>query len=602
MSLFNPLGLIGLITVPTIILLYILKQKYSEKKISSLFLWKKVLDDPKSHSPWQKLRKNILMIIQILTMILIALALSKPFLNIYDNNAKELIIVIDSTFSMKARDFEGSRFEFSKKKAIEFVNNQIPNTPITVITIQENPIILENINTDKNKVIRTIQDLEPTNYRFDNQKSIHNIKNYLTQTKNGNIVWFSDKKPEINNIKINFYNTSKPSNNYAILHMSTKTLSESIVTLTKVANYSNNKTNIPLTLYVDGSVFDAKNVEINPNESMDVIWTDIPRSTIEIKCGIEKNDVLEEDNEFTTVVNHYKNQRALLVSDNNFFIEKFISLTQGVEFFKLSGESIEQFSGYDLYIYDGYIPNELPHDGNILIFNPTKTNIFETQNEIDLPKLQKSLHPFLKYIDEYSFVIGKSKTFKPPNWGDVILRTDEDIIAFSGVHDNKKISVFGFDIHNSDIALTIDFPIIMSNILDWYMPHRINNIESILPGEYMDFNFYPNTSEIIVINPLGKETKLAPPFPAMIYSETQEFGKYTLRQKIEEQLIDNYFVVNPPSISDSNLLKAKTVMINGEINSDINIYETGTNILPYLLWGILIFVCLEWFLYRYYLN
>ena len=73
MTLFNPWGLAALVTVPLIVMLYILKQKYKEVPVSSLYLWKKVLDNTKAHAPWQKLRKSILMVLQIIAMILLSL-------------------------------------------------------------------------------------------------------------------------------------------------------------------------------------------------------------------------------------------------------------------------------------------------------------------------------------------------------------------------------------------------------------------------------------------------------------------------------------------------------------------------------------------------
>ena len=48
MSLFNPWGLLALVTVPLIVILYILKQKYKEVPISSLYLWKRVLENTKA--------------------------------------------------------------------------------------------------------------------------------------------------------------------------------------------------------------------------------------------------------------------------------------------------------------------------------------------------------------------------------------------------------------------------------------------------------------------------------------------------------------------------------------------------------------------------
>ncbi|HEX9061115.1 MAG TPA: BatA domain-containing protein, partial [Clostridia bacterium] len=81
MTLNSPWSLLFLLTVPAIIVLYILKQKNQEYSISSIRLWDEVLKDIEANSPWQKLRKNLLMILQIIAMIFLVFALSGPFLD-----------------------------------------------------------------------------------------------------------------------------------------------------------------------------------------------------------------------------------------------------------------------------------------------------------------------------------------------------------------------------------------------------------------------------------------------------------------------------------------------------------------------------------------
>ena len=85
----------ALLAVPVIILLYLLKQKHEDYIIPSLYLWESALQDIEASAPWQKLRKNILMFLQILAVILLALILSEPLLKSSKNG--EFVIVIDNS-------------------------------------------------------------------------------------------------------------------------------------------------------------------------------------------------------------------------------------------------------------------------------------------------------------------------------------------------------------------------------------------------------------------------------------------------------------------------------------------------------------------------
>ena len=66
MSFLTPLGLIGGLLAIPIILLYMLRLRRREVTISSTFLWRQVLQDREANSPWQRLRRNLLLLLQSL--------------------------------------------------------------------------------------------------------------------------------------------------------------------------------------------------------------------------------------------------------------------------------------------------------------------------------------------------------------------------------------------------------------------------------------------------------------------------------------------------------------------------------------------------------
>ena len=81
MTVQNMWPLAFLILIPVIILLYLLKQKVQDEPFSSTLLWQEIYKNLEAKTPFEKLKQNILMYLQILLMLLLMFALMAPVLN-----------------------------------------------------------------------------------------------------------------------------------------------------------------------------------------------------------------------------------------------------------------------------------------------------------------------------------------------------------------------------------------------------------------------------------------------------------------------------------------------------------------------------------------
>ena len=66
MSFLAPLALISALVIgPIIVAMYILKLRREEHTVSSTFLWQRMVRDVEANAPWQKLRRNLLLLLQL---------------------------------------------------------------------------------------------------------------------------------------------------------------------------------------------------------------------------------------------------------------------------------------------------------------------------------------------------------------------------------------------------------------------------------------------------------------------------------------------------------------------------------------------------------
>ena len=92
-----------------------------------------------------KLEDWLLMVLRCLTFLLVALAMMRlVFVNssdLFSGASRELILVIDSSYSMNHGQYE-SRFDLAKKKAMKIVNSLPSGSKISLVTIGDGPEVL----------------------------------------------------------------------------------------------------------------------------------------------------------------------------------------------------------------------------------------------------------------------------------------------------------------------------------------------------------------------------------------------------------------------------------------------------------------------------
>jgi hypothetical protein len=119
-----------------LIAFYFLKLKRPRQDVSSLALWQQVIDDQRVNSPFQKFKRNLLLILQLLLLLLLVLAAMQPFLQARPDRLKRLPILIDCSASMAALDRPGgqSRLDAAKTKVRALIDGMLPGQEYCLVS------------------------------------------------------------------------------------------------------------------------------------------------------------------------------------------------------------------------------------------------------------------------------------------------------------------------------------------------------------------------------------------------------------------------------------------------------------------------------------
>src|SRR6058998_3895488 len=112
MPFIAPLALAGLLFVPLVVAIYLLKLRRDERPVASTLLWQRLVADVEANAPWQKLRRSLLLLLQLLLV---------------------LVLVVDASASMGATDETPDRLTVAKAKAIDALRDLPAGGHVSVI-------------------------------------------------------------------------------------------------------------------------------------------------------------------------------------------------------------------------------------------------------------------------------------------------------------------------------------------------------------------------------------------------------------------------------------------------------------------------------------
>src|SRR5436190_11895125 len=157
MNFLAPLAFTFAASIPVVIVFYLLKRKRVVRLVPSTLLWQKFLAETQASAPFQKLRKNWLLILQIILLAIAVFALSRPFFATKSKPAQLRVVVLDTSASMQATDENPSRFEKARAEALKWVDSLAGNDQMVIVQAGANTEVKQWATSEKAALRRALQ-------------------------------------------------------------------------------------------------------------------------------------------------------------------------------------------------------------------------------------------------------------------------------------------------------------------------------------------------------------------------------------------------------------------------------------------------------------
>ena len=164
MRLLNPMFLWTLLSLGPLVLIYLLKVRPRRKTTTAFFLWETILDQKRSTSLLRRLRDVWSLFLMALAFSAVALALAHP----QWTTAKraDLLILIDHSASMNARDGRTTRLERAKKIASEIATALSGDQRAAIAAIGDRIGFQTHLTDNPRAVLDAIEHIAPTDQPF----------------------------------------------------------------------------------------------------------------------------------------------------------------------------------------------------------------------------------------------------------------------------------------------------------------------------------------------------------------------------------------------------------------------------------------------------
>lgn len=544
MNFLNPLAFVFAATIPVVVVFYLLKRKRVVKLVASTLLWRRFLAETQASAPFQKLRHNWLLILQILLLLLAVLALSRPFFQGQAKGSQLRVVILDASASMQATDAGPTRFEIVRREALRLVDALKPGEQMMVLLAGANTVVKQSPTSDKATLRRAIQDTEPADSPTRIADALKTAAAFTFEKRGeeevtaAEIHLFSDgavpglEQFENKGLPLVFHKAGTAHRNLGIIALEARSNPENPAqraVYAGVLNASSNTVATELELLFDGQAIDARAISIGPGETQSQVFvaSQDQDGVFTVRLGIE--DDLAVDNEASVVSVLPKPARVLLVTHGNRFLEKALSAVPSV-WLTVSPDLTDNGGDYDFVVLDAVSPTVWP-EVNVLAFAVSPTNWFETVGNVEGPALVdwKATHPLLRYAPFDTVGVSQSAVVQSPGWGAALLECPQGALLVAGDLGRQRIAWVGFDSLESNWPLRVSFPIFIANAVEWLNPaSTLNSRLLVRSGDSFQFALLNPVENARIRLPNGEtlDLEVDPANPEIVFGDTSRRGTY----------------------------------------------------------------------------
>jgi hypothetical protein len=629
---------------PLIVMLYFLKLRRQPVQVPSTYLWKRTVEDLHVNSIWQKLRKNLLLLLQLIAVALFIFACLRPGFSGSSPLGERSIFLIDNSASMQATDVPGSRLRAAKDKAIEMINAMNGKDAAMVISFSNVADVRQGFTSDTKRLRDAVESIQPTNRTTDMNEALRAAAGLanpgrtsqlgtgdvqVAEAMPANLYVISDggfgqSQFQLGNLNPNFVPIGNIEiRNVGILAFTAERNLEKpdqAEAFARVRNFSKEPITVTASISLNGHLVDASEVKLEPEGESGATFPLKDVTEGQLKIELEISDDFAVDNVAYAGLDPPRQLQVVVVTPGNTPLTTALSTSQAQtvaavtlanpdELESPEMKKMAESGKVDLFIYDRCAPKTMPQ-GNTLFMGsvpPIEGWQATPHKPVFVIDINRQ-HPILQYVDMSSVMIVSGYSLSTPQGATPLIRSDGGVLMAVAPRDAFQDAVLGMSLmheedgetrFNTDWLRRPSFPVFLLNCLE-YLGGSVSTAGSktIQPGEPAVLPLASRYDKVKIVSPDKKEDFIdRTGSPQLIYNRTDQFGFYSVEPAESDQTLQ-LFTVNLFSERESKLSTPQDIVLGEEKVGAIKAEETVRR--EYWRWLLALAVIVltaEWIMY-----
>jgi len=652
-NLLTPLtGLIlAVAVIPPLLLLYFLKLRRRQQAISCTLLWKKSVEDLRANAPFQRLRKNILLLLQLIALAFLIFSVMQPQLQGGEVSGDRTILMIDNSMSMTATDVEdeADRLANAKQQARNWVESvytgglfSVSPGETMVIAFSDRAEIMTRFTSSKQQILSAIDAIQPTHGETNVAQAFQFARAYTTNPdpesprpisapadfhlfSDGRVFDLEDQvlrgesmtyhpigSPAADNVALATLSVERPYDRPAAVEVFAALLNFNREAATCDLELAVNDTTLGIQeATVPAARVDESSGRLIPGRN-NVVFTPFeqPRGAVISVINLREDD-LSADNSVQQVVAPPKRLAVALVESKSFVIRTALSgldlerltLMSGSEFDILAATGgTDQF---DVIVLDNYAPEQLPPNRYVSFgATPPVEGLNEFGEGQGLVILDSSDdNPLLRHVNFDDLAIDKYKKLAPADDVAILAEGSDGPAIVHVSRGGLQVVHVTFDILDSSLPFSRSIVTFLFNAVE-YLGQLGTGItaDGYYPGDTIAERLPATATDVELLLPTGETRPLSPVDPTTTaWGPLRLSGPYVLTWSVPStsEPQSKPVAVNARSEREGNINAVEQVRIGQEVvEGEIGSGQRYIPLWPYAVGFCLAVLMLEWWMYH----